>query len=138
MPKYSKISLARLETAHPSLQRLFGVAIERVNLTILCGHRTEEQQEEAFMLKRSTKHWPHSKHNAYPSLAVDVAPYFPDIRIDWEDLPAFGRMAGYLQRIAHDLGFDIRWGGDWDGDWRTAGHDPDERFIDGPHIELIE
>jgi peptidoglycan L-alanyl-D-glutamate endopeptidase CwlK len=73
-----------------------------------------------------------------PSKAVDVTPWFKGVKIDWKDIPAFARLAGYVQRIADEKGIKIRWGGDWNGDWRTAGHDPNERFLDAPHIELVE
>jgi len=134
MPAFSNLSRSRLDTCDSRLVEILEAAIERVDFSVLCGHRTEEEQNEAFRLKRSTKRWPESKHNRQPSIAVDIAPYFPDVRIDWDDLTAFGRLAGYVERIAHEKGIRIRWGGDWDMDGRTA----DERFIDGPHIELVE
>jgi len=136
MPQFSQLSEQRLSTCDERLQRLLREAIKQVDFVVLCGHRNEEEQEDAFRRGTTTKRWPNSKHNRSPSVAVDIAPYFPGIKIDWKDLPAFARLAGYIQRIADEQGVKIRWGADWDGDWRTAGHDPDERFIDGPHIEL--
>lgn len=134
MPQFSKLSETRLSTLDIRLQNLLTEAIKRVDFTVLCGHRGEDEQNEAFQKGASKLRFPYSKHNSLPSKAVDVAPWFPDIKIDWKDSAAFARLAGYIQRIADEQGTKIRWGGDWDGDWKTA----DERFLDLPHIELSE
>ena len=88
-------------------------------------------QQELFKQGKSQKDGIHkpSRHNYYPSLAVDVAPY----PIDWKDLRAFAAVAKIVQEEAEALGIDIRWGGDWDrdGEWK------DERFLDMPHYELV-
>ena len=129
MSSFGAKSLERLATCDPRLQELLKVAITHVDFTVLCGHRTEVEQNEAFAQKHSTVRWPNSKHNSLPAIAVDVAP-FP---IDWNDTARFARLAGYIERIADEKGIAIRWGGDWNGNWRTL----DERFIDMPHIELV-
>jgi peptidoglycan L-alanyl-D-glutamate endopeptidase CwlK len=108
--------------------------IKHVDISILCGHRGKDEQDEAYRTGRSTVQWPRSKHNALPSLAVDIAPYLPDVKIDWTDTAAFARLAGYVERVAHEQGLRTRWGGDWDQDRRTA----DERLIDMPHFEIME
>lgn len=133
MPKFSVISRSRLETCHQDLQDICNTAIQYVDFSILCGHRGKEEQDRAFDEKRSTVRWPQSNHNRFPSLAVDVAPYVAGVGVDWSDLAAFARLAGYLERIAHESGIKIRWGADWNSNWRTV----DERFIDAPHIELV-
>ncbi len=138
MPSLSNLSQQRLLTCDPRLQEVLNEAIKYVDFTILCGHRGAEEQNEAYAKGASTKQWPNSKHNRLPSVAVDVAPWFPDVKIDWKDIAAFARLAGYIQRIADERGIKLRWGGDWDGDWRTVGRDPDERFLDAPHLELAE
>ena len=128
MPHFSDLSEQRLSTCDERLQRLLCEAIKQVDFTVICGHRSREDQEDAFRLGRSKVRWPLSRHNHMPSLAVDIAP-FP---IDWQDTARFARLAGYIERIAHEQGVRIRWGGDFDRDGRTR----DERFIDMPHIEL--
>lgn len=139
MPKFSERSAERLATCDQRLQDILNEAIKYVDFTVLCGHRNEADQLEAVMDGKSKVMWPNSKHNKLPSKAVDIAPWFPDVKIDWKDIPAFARLAGYIQHIADSRGVKIRWGGDWDGDWRTSTHDPDERgFLDGPHIELVD
>lgn len=128
-------STKQLDSCHPKLQRLIREVDRRLSrhakawdITVLCGHRGQAAQEQAFAEGKSTKHWPHSLHNTLPSVAVDVAPY----PVDWKDTARFARLAGYIQAVADDLDIQIRWGGDWDGDSRTT----DEKFIDMPHFEL--
>lgn len=129
MPTFSKQSEQRLSTCDERLQRVLREAIKHVDFTVMCGHRTQDEQDEAFRLGRSKARWPQSKHNGLPSLAVDIAPY----PVDWQDTARFARLAGYIERIAHEQGVRIRWGGDWDQDGWTS----DEQFIDMPHIEVI-
>lgn len=130
-------SLAKLETCHPDLQRLIKAVAEKVNFTVLCGHRTREEQNEAVVTGKSKTPWPQSKHNSTPSLAVDVWPWFPEVGLDWKDIPAGARLMGYIQATADMMGIKIRLGMDWDMDWRSAGYDPSEKFYDGPHVELV-
>jgi peptidoglycan L-alanyl-D-glutamate endopeptidase CwlK len=132
-----KTSLQRLDTCHPDLQRLIKAVGERVNFVVLCGHRTKEEQDEAVATKKSKTPWPNSKHNPMPSLAVDVWPWFPEVGLDWKDIPAGARLMGYIQAVADSMGIKVRFGIDWDGDWRSAGFDPSEKFYDGPHVELV-
>lgn len=130
MPNFSRLSEQRLATCDARLQALLREAIKHVDFTVICGYRSQEEQEDAFRTGRSKVRYPNSKHNTLPSSAVDIAPY----PIDWKDTARFARLAGYLERIAHEQGIRIRWGGDWDGDFATA----DERFIDMPHFEIVE
>ena len=128
MPSFSKTSLDRLKTCHPDLQKVLLEVIKRRDCTVLCGFRGQEEQEEAVRLKRSTKHWPDSKHNQFPSLAVDVVPY----PVDWNKRETIAHFAGYVMAIADELGIKLRWGGDWNGNHIAE----DERNSDMPHFEL--
>ena len=137
--KFSSTSLARLETCHPDLQLILHYGIKWLDISIFCGHRGEEEQNKAYVEGKSGLRWPDSKHNKFPSMAVDCGPYFKELRnTDWEDFAAFAMMADRLMFIAEllyeagEIQHKLRWGGDWDGDRRTADH----RFRDGPHIEL--
>lgn len=130
MATLSKISLERLATCHPKLQVVLKEAIKHVDFTVLAGHRGEDEQNEAFVSKRSTKRWPESKHNAYPSLAVDIAPY----PVDWNNIERFRFVSAFILGLAAGMGIKIRAGVDWNRNF-----DPkDEEFIDGPHLELVE
>jgi len=128
MAKYSNTSRARLATCHEDLQKVFMKVIENFDCTILVGHRTKEEQDEAFRTGHSQLQWPKSKHNSLPSMAVDVAPY----PIDWNDREQFHLFAGYVLGIADSMGIKLRWGGDWDGDKDVKNN----TFDDLVHFEL--
>lgn len=109
MPTFSERSAAKLATAHPDLQRLFNAVIAKMDCSILCGHRDQAAQDEAYETGKSKLQWPNSKHNAVPSLAVDAAPY----PLDWSNLAAFSALAVVVKSTAAELGIVIEWGGDW-------------------------
>jgi len=127
--KFSETSKKRLDTCHTDLQRVFYEVVKQFDCSILDGHRGKERQNAYFRARKSKKQWPNSKHNTYPSLAVDVAPY----PIDWDDLERFRYFAGYVMGIAHSMGIRLLWGGDWDGDTDLK----DQTFNDLCHFELI-
>jgi peptidoglycan L-alanyl-D-glutamate endopeptidase CwlK len=126
---FSKRSLARLETCDHRLQIVMKRAIARYDFTVLCGHRSKQEQEDAFERGASKLRWPNSKHNKTPSLAVDVAP-FP---IDWDDLGRFREMARIIMEEADKAGIKLRWGGDFNMNGK-----PDDKFVDMPHFEINE
>ena len=128
--KFGRSSTERLNTCHPKLQILVREVLARSDqdISVLCGHRSREDQNKAYAEKRSKLRFPGSKHNQHPSMAVDLAPY----PIDWKDLKRFEELADLVLDVADDLDLAIRWGGDWDMD----GDSSDERFLDMPHFEL--
>lgn len=133
MFKYGRASLQRLASSHPDLQKVMMKVIDRYDVTIVCGHRSELDQKDAYDKGLSQVLFPNSKHNSFPSLAIDVAPYITaEGEIPWSDTEAFAKMAGYIMAVADMEGVSLRWGGDWDGDNRTD----DENFRDRPHFEL--
>jgi len=138
MPSFSEVSKQRLETCDPRLQDILNEAIQYIDFIVITGHRGQAEQDRAVAEGRSEKPWPTGNHNAYPSRAVDIAPYVPEIKIDWRDVPSFGRLMGFIERIAVEKGIKLRFGLDWDMDRRTVGFDPNEKFLDAPHVELAE
>lgn len=128
MPIFSKRSIDALSTAHPDLQRLFAKVIQHVDCIVLEGHRGKAAQNKAVAEGKSKTPWPTSKHNGYPSLAVDVAPY----PLSWTDTVRFYYFAGFVKGVASQMGIEIRWGGDWDSDNDFR----DQKFMDLPHFEL--
>ena len=135
MPKFSQTSLERLETCDERLIKLFNEVVKYYDCTIICGHRNKQDQNKAFNEGKSRVNFPNSKHNTFPSKAVDVAPWFfesPHIR--WNDVKSFVHFAGFVKGIAASMGIKIRWGGDWDSDWDMT----DENFLDYPHFEIKE
>lgn len=120
MPTFGTASVARLRTAHPKLQSIMNACIQETDFTVLCGHRDQTEQESAFAAGKSKEHWPNSKHNSLPSLAVDIAPY----PIDWNDLTRFQALLEVVQRIANEQGIKVRFGRDF------------STLHDWPHVEL--
>jgi len=140
MPKFGKASTTRLATCHIDLQLIFNEVGKTVDCSIFCGYRAKEAQEKAFNDGLSQVQFPNSKHNSFPSMAVDAGPYFPELKnTDWDDAMAFASFHGYVKRVVDELlksgriTHTIRWGGDWDSDGRTS----DETFKDLPHFELV-
>ena len=119
MYKFGKKSLERLEQCHPDLQRIAHELIKEMDVSVLCGHRGEKEQNAAFVAGNSKLTWPRSKHNKLPSFAVDLAPY----PINWKDIKRFNEMCDRIEIIAKKLGIKIRMGRDFS-------------FKDYPHLEL--
>jgi peptidoglycan L-alanyl-D-glutamate endopeptidase CwlK len=104
--KLGAISLARLGECHEDLQRLVReyARTSPWDFTVLCGHRGEKDQEAAFASGASKLHWPKSKHNTYPSRAVDLTPY----PVDWKDREAFEDQRRFVLECAVRLAIRIR------------------------------
>jgi len=130
MPEFSEASKQRLATCDERLQRVFNEVIKHRDCTVLCGHRGEEEQNEAERTGKSKVKWPNSNHNRLPSTAADVVPY----PIDWNDRDRFVHFAGFVLGVAAGMGIKLRSGLDWNGNMSLK----DENFFDGPHFELIE
>tara|TARA_R100000664_G_scaffold16539_1_gene25316 strand:- start:1622 stop:2041 length:420 start_codon:yes stop_codon:yes gene_type:complete len=139
MVKFSAISLERLESCDPKLQKVFHKVIELFNsgvigkgwdCSILQGHRGKDEQNKYYNEGKSKVQYPDGRHNAFPSRAVDVTPY----PIDFDDRERQTYFAGFVLGVAGSMGIKLRWGGDWDRDGQVA----DNRFDDMPHFELID
>ena len=123
--------LVELET---DLQWLCNTLLYEVaDISLICGFRNEEDQNEAFSEGRSKVQWPNGKHNQLPSYAVDLQPYpLPERKEKlWASL---AYIAGRAIEIGKRRGLKVRWGGDWDGD----GDLTDQNFDDLYHIEIIK
>lgn len=138
MNQYGNKSRTRLNTCHPDLQLLFERVLPHWDHSILCGHRNQQDQNAAYLAGNSKVKYPDSKHNSYPSMAVDAAPY----PIDWEDRERFIAFGCYVLGVADEMfrngtiSHKVRWGGDWninDGRELTP-----QTFDDLPHFELVK
>jgi peptidoglycan L-alanyl-D-glutamate endopeptidase CwlK len=136
MNHFSEISKERLKTCHRDLQILFAHVITDYDCSVICGHRSSQEQDEAFNSGHSKLQWPNSKHNSVPSLAVDVAPH--ENTIDWGKLQS-AHFSGYVNGIADQLyrigtiSHKIRFGVDWNNDNNVD----DTTFWDAHHFEII-
>jgi len=158
MPRFGRGSQSQLATAHVLLQRLFQRVVLDYDCVVIEGHRGEQAQNRAFASGASKLKFPNGNHNAYPSNAVDVAPYDVDLksvnwttkvlesfinaqgqtdhRVNHEALANYARFyhfAGLVKGMALLMGITIRWGGDWDGD----NYFTDQTFNDLVHFELV-
>ncbi len=127
MPKFSQRSLERLQTCHPLLQLLMLRVVKKYDITVLCGHRTQQEQDAAYAKGTSKLHWPMSHHNVQPATAVDVAPW----PISWHDIERFKEMSDVVLEVWLNLddedteGWKLEWGGSWAG------------LRDYPHFQLV-
>lgn len=121
MPVFSENSKKILKECHEDLQRIMNEVIKEIDIVVLCGHRGEEEQNEAYANGHSKAKFGQSKHNHFPALAIDVAPY----PLDWNNIESFEKMGEVVMRKADELGIKIKWGRDFKG------------LKDYPHFELI-
>jgi peptidoglycan L-alanyl-D-glutamate endopeptidase CwlK len=133
--RHSAVSAYNLSTCRPELQELGRAAIrcapKYLDHAIICGHRNEADQNEAFRTGRSQKRWPDGDHNTLPSDALDLRPASPFDERDWGDGVRFARIVGFWEALAVQLQIPIRLGLDWNMDGRSR----DEQFKDLGHIE---
>ena len=101
MNKFGKRSTQKLNTTHIFLQALAHKVLEDRDITILHGHRGEEEQNSIYQAGNSDVMFPKSDHNSEPSLALDFAPY----PINWDDTGAFIRVRElfYQQAGQHNI-----------------------------------
>ncbi|MDB2415362.1 M15 family metallopeptidase [Rickettsiales bacterium] len=129
MPDFSISSQERLSQCDLRLQKICNEVIKYFDFTIVDGYRNKEKQNNLFYSGQSKLKYPHSKHNEFPSRAVDIAPY----PINWNDKERFYLLAGMMFAVAEWQNIPIRWGGDWNKNWKFS----DQSFHDLPHFELI-
>lgn len=117
----SKQSQDKLNTCHPALIKLMEAAIKSssIDFSIVCGHRNSRNQTKAYLDGASKVKYPNSRHNKYPSLAVDIQP-FPYTKEDRKDKEhtKFRLLSEHIGKIASELEIPVINGGrDWGWDW---------------------
>ena len=130
--KFSNRSINKINTCHESLRELVYKAMDyqRFDIVVIEWHRSNERQDELKRQKLSEKSAGESKHNHFPSLAIDL---MPSPTTKWDDIETFKRFGEFMIGVAAGLDILIRWGGDWDMDGKTN----DQKFNDYVHFELI-
>jgi peptidoglycan L-alanyl-D-glutamate endopeptidase CwlK len=145
MPSFGSRSRAHLDSCRFEIVNICEIVIQDYDFTVLCGSRTEEEQNEAFATGHSKLRFPKSKHNArreyedgsvvYESLAVDIAPWHPQSpHIRWSNEREFVFLSGLMLQAARSIGLRLRWGGNWDQDQDL--YDLNRPF-DLVHFELV-
>jgi len=100
--------------------------VKRFDITVLCGHRGEAEQNAAYAAGNSKLKWPKSKHNKVPSEAVDIVPY----PIDWEDTAAFERMGQVVLQCWEEMDPDDT------AKWQLVWGKTFKGLVDYPHFEI--
>ena len=130
--KWGKRSLTRLQSCESDLQRLMTAALQHpdcpCDMTVVYGHRSHDEQAALYAQGRTapgsivTNARPgQSRHNSFPSQAVDVIPYlYHRGSWDWMHIEPLAR---HIKRVAKEMGIAVTWGGDW-------------KMRDGAHWEL--
>lgn len=137
--RYSKHSLHERATLHEELVLVCDTLLPLHDFRIQEGHRNKERQNQLYADGASKLRWPASKHNSYPSRAMDLLPFVNGQFIGWDKWPQWRYFGGMVLGVAHALResgqmqYELRWGHDWDMDNDLGNH----RFVDGPHFELI-
>ncbi len=129
MPSFSNFSLSHLETCDDRLQDVFNEVIKHVDCRVFSGHRSPEEQDRLFEEGKTTLIGGESKHNKFPSLAIDVTPY----PIDWENRERMLLFNGFVLGTASQMGVILRSGSDWNMNFNPR----DQTFHDLPHFELL-
>jgi len=158
MFSYGTTSSRRRDECHPYIVLVLNRMILERNISVLCGIRDKDEQQEAFDNKKSQVLWPDSDHNIDPdnpkneeypdkSIAVDIGVYHPELEgyIAWKNKDEFWETWKVFERIVAELKsegaipYDQEFisGCDWDGDGIRVDEDPDEHFFDGPHIGMV-
>jgi len=144
MYTFSDKSWDRLQTCHPDIIAICKELIKLYDFSIIEGHRTQEEQMKYFREGKSTLDGitKKSKHQTYPSMAIDIMPYkagtnaFSGNKLD---TARFYFMMGLVRAISERLyeegkiAHKVRFGIDWDNDDVYT----DQNFHDCPHFELV-
>lgn len=128
--RYSRRSKTKLSECHSLLQDLFNEAIKHYDITIVCGYRDEETQNNYFNRRVSTLTYPNSKHNKFPSEGVDFAVYHKVGGVSYNEKDMLV-VAGVIEGLAISMGIPIRCGFKWDNQYPS-----ENGFLDIGHIEL--
>lgn len=135
---YGATSKKRLNGVHPHLVEIAhdGLKASRVDIAVICGVRTVDEQVELFSHGRTTQDmreagiydvpgkpdlkqvtWTlNSNHFLRPQTgkghAIDVAPWVGG-KIDWNNIAAFDEIARAFFTIADAKKYPLEWGGHW-------------------------
>lgn len=134
--RYSEASIRKLETCHGELQIIALEMSRKYNCTVVCGTRSLADQQKAYNSGASKVKPGDSKHNCFPSNAIDLVPY--EAVLLWKegkDLKPrkYKEFSSAVFKIANEYNIKIRWGGDWDLD----GDSSDQTFMDFAHYERV-
>lgn len=140
MNKWGARSLKSYNTLHTDLKILADYVLPIHDCTLFWGYRTETEQNELFNIGRSTKKYPDSKHNVYPSIAMDLIPWVKDLGgMTWDkeySLYFSGLVLGVADclyavgRMNHRIRAGVNWSTDRSKNFKK------NTFFDSLHFEI--
>ena len=133
MYSYGIKSTKELASCTDDIQKVFNAAIKIRDISITEGTRNDERQNKLFDEGKTKLRFPDSKHNSWPSRAVDAIPY-PTTQEDWENREYWVEWSSWLKGFASGMGITLISGFDWDNDYDLT----DQSFFDGPHFQEEE
>ena len=144
MYEFGEKSKSKLATCHEDIQVIMNEVIKVYDVSVIEGHRSQETQMKYFREGKSKLDGVNkkSKHQSYPSKAVDIMPYKKGTNAfsgNELDTRRFYFMMGIVKATAERLLAEgrithkVRFGIDWDGDDVFR----DQSFHDAPHFEII-
>lgn len=120
MFRFSPISLRRLETVHPDLQRLAHAALRASPVDFMISEGVRDILTQRKLVSQGYSKTMNSRH--LTGHAIDVAAIVAG-KIAW-DWAYYHQIAESFKQASRVLGIPVQWGGDW------------KTFPDGPHFEL--
>jgi len=141
--KYSQSSLKKLLQIDPQLVDLLFEAANHIDVKIVSGYRTAEEQNHLFKRGLSTKDGYLHKSTHQSHRAVDILPLPHDINMyqtSEENTRRWHYFTGFIQGLAASRGLPIRCGLKWRTKPMAVLERPlhDNTFIDANHFELIK
>ena len=129
--RFGRNSRKQLSTADGRLQELAHIVLKIKDHSVIKGHRNQREQHTAYLDGHSELDWPNGRHNALPSLAIDVQTYpLPDTNQELREEQLY--LLGLYKGVAYMKDIPVRSGSDWDRDGEIA----DNSFDDFFHVEL--
>lgn len=116
----------RLDKVNPYLDRIVRNAAKSVRFDVLvvCGYRTAAAQMLAYLTGKSKALPGKSKHNVFPSKAVDLIACDELGRPEWEALDKLAEINKAMQAEAAKEGIKLTWSKTW------------KKFVEFNHWEI--
>jgi len=112
--KYWSKGPKNFESLEADLKGLMIYVGERMEVEPFHGYRDRLEQDELVKKEKSKLNYPNSKHNKWPSQAVDIQIY-KNGKATWEP-NEYIKLWHLVMFYCMDNEINIRWGGNWDGD----------------------
>ena len=124
--KLSKTGSQRLSQCCEEIQSVVKEVLFYRDVSVLCGYRSNEEQNDMFKKETSKAKAGQSAHNYNPSFAIDIVPYpIPMKNNEWDsDAEDWNNLYEIMMFVAEEKGIDLTWGGNW------------KSLVDKPHYEI--